>query len=110
VLVAENGLRGCNRSLGGTLAGVSPYCHRPGRLICRYDADAMPEFITYAEPHPLLRRLREHDLAGLRCHEHGEPPTVSSTRAGLSVEACCPVLAEAVRLVLGLPPDPAPSR
>jgi len=58
--------------------------------------------ITYLEPNRVARRLRQHDLAGLRCHKHGQPPEVNSSAAGLQITVCCGVLDEAVRRLLGL--------
>ena len=67
-----------------------------------YDPTVIPSPITYHEPDRLLRRLRQHDLAALRCLWHGKPPQVSPDPTGLTIGVCCPALAEAVRHVLGM--------
>ncbi len=61
----------------------------------------MWQLISYAEPNGLLRGLRQHDLAGLRCPKHAGPPVVTASKNGLTVEVCCNLLGEVVREVLG---------
>jgi hypothetical protein len=60
----------------------------------------MPLLITYPEPNRISRRLRQHDLAGLRCLRHDSAPKVASTAKGLTVVVCCQALDDAVRQVL----------
>jgi len=60
-----------------------------------------PLSIKYLEPNRLLRRLRVHDLSGLRCFRHSKSPTVLTLSQGLVVTVCCVSLAEPVRRLLG---------
>ena len=60
-----------------------------------------PLSIKYLEPNPLLRRLRVHDLSGLRCYRHSKSPKVLTLSQGLVVTVCCESLAEPVRRLLG---------
>ena len=69
----------------------------------------MSDWIADAEPNALLRKLREHDLTGLRCLVHCAPPQVSITTTGLKISVCCAALAMAVEHVLGTRPSSTPS-
>jgi hypothetical protein len=57
--------------------------------------------VFFAEPDRVLRHLRHHDLAALRCPFHDVSPRIVSRAEGLSITACCRALEDLVTVVLG---------